>query len=630
LAIARPSGWGAHETCYKSLHAERSRFAAGRMKYFRLYFRVLELLGREARLGWVLAVANLALASAMFVEPILFGRIVDTLASAQPRVSQVAWRELMLLVGAWVAFGLFIIMCGTLVALHADRLSHRQYQVVRTMFFEHVLQLPLSYHTGSHSGRLVKVMLTGTSTLWALWLAFFREHFASFVSLIVLLPLTLFINWRYGLALILLSVIFAAVIAHVISKVERLQSTVERYYTDVAERTSDTLGNIALVQSFARIEMEVLGMKKLGEEALSAQIPVLSWWAVTTVITQASTTLTMLSILVLGVYFYLRDLTTVGEIVMFMSFATLLITRLEQAVQFANRLVMDAPRLAEFFDVLDTEPAVRDRPDAVDPGRIRGLVEFKDVSFSYDGKRPAVADLSFTALPGETVALVGATGAGKSTALALLHRAFDPQSGTVSIDGVDVRALTLTGLRRNIGVVFQEALLFNRSVAENLRVGKPDASDEELRAACERAQVLDVIERLPQGFASNVGERGRLFSGGERQRLSIARALLKDPPILILDEATSALDALTEARIQAALTEVMKGRTTFVIAHRLATVRNANRILVFHGGRIVEGGRFDELIQRGGYFAELARSQFMAGDPAKKRYELASGQPVET
>jgi ATP-binding cassette, subfamily B, beta-glucan exporter len=420
------------------------------------------------------------------------------------------------------------------------------------------------------------------------------------------------------------------VIAHVISKVERLQSTVERYYTDVAERTSDTLGNIALVQSFARVEMEVLGMKKLGEEALSAQIPVLSWWAVTTVITQASTTLTMLSILVLGVYFYLRDLTTVGEIVMFMSFATLLITRLEQSVQFANRMLMDAPRLAEFFDVLDTEPAVRDRPDAVDPGRIRGLVEFKDVSFSYDGKRPAVADLSFTALPGETVALVGATGAGKSTALALLHRAFDPQSGTVSIDGVDVRALTLTGLRRNIGVVFQEALLFSRSVAENLRVGKPDASDEELRAACERAQVLDVIERLPQGFATNVGERGRLFSGGERQRLSIARALLKDPPILILDEATSALDALTEARIQAALTEVMKGRTTFVIAHRLATVRNANRILVFHGGRIVEGGRFDELIQRGGYFAELARSQFMTGDPAKKRHELSSGQPVET
>ncbi|TMK04285.1 MAG: glucan ABC transporter ATP-binding protein/ permease [Alphaproteobacteria bacterium] len=600
------------------------------MKLLRIYFRVLALLGREGRLAWALAVANLALASAMFVEPILFGRIVDTLANAQPRVSQIAWRDLMLLVGAWVAFGLFIIVCSTLVALHADRLAHRQYQVVRTMFFEHVLQLPLSYHTGSHSGRLVKVMITGTNTLWALWLSFFREHFASIISLIVLLPLTLFINWRYGLLLILLCMVFGTVIALVVRRVEQLQSTVEGYYTDVAERTSDTLGNIALVQSFTRIEAEVSGMRKMGEEVLRAQIPVLSWWAVTTVITRTSTTLTMLSILVLGVWFYLRGQTSVGEIVMFMSFATLLIGKLDQAVHFANEIVMDAPRLAEFFDVLDTEPAVRDRADAMDPGHMRGLVEFKDVSFSYDGKRPAVADLSFTALPGETVALVGATGAGKSTALALLHRAFDPQSGTVSIDGMDIRALTLAGVRRNIGVVFQEALLFNRSLAENLRVGKPAATEQELRAACERAQILDVIERLPQGFDTNAGERGRLFSGGERQRLSIARALLKDPPILILDEATSALDALTETRIQAALTEVMKGRTTFVIAHRLATVRNADRILVFESGRIVESGPFDELIEVGGHFAELARSQFMVAGPIKNRQQRAAGQPAET
>jgi len=586
------------------------------MKFVRLYIRVLELLGREAGLGWILAVANLALACAMFVEPILFGRIVDTLAIAQGHLADLSWPDLMKLVGAWVGFGLFIIVCSTLVSLHADRLAHRQYQAVRTMYFEHVLQLPLSYYTGSHSGRLVKVMMAGSNTLWGLWLAFFREHFASLVSLVVLLPLTLVINWRYGLLLTLLCALFAVLIAGVIRKVEQMQSKVERHYTEVAERTTDTLGNIALVQSFARIESEVSGMRKMGEEVLSAQIPVLSWWAVTSVITRASTTLTMLAILILGVWFYLHDLTTVGEIVMFMSFATLLITRLEQAVNFANRMVMDAPRIAEFFDVLDTEPAVRDRPDAVDPGRLRGLVEFNDVSFSYDGKRAAVADLSFTALPGETVALVGATGAGKSTALGLLHRAFDPQSGVVKIDGMDIRGLTLSGLRRNIGVVFQEVLLFNRSIAENLRVGKPDATEEELRAACERAQVLDVINHLPEGFDTNAGERGRLFSGGERQRLSIARALLKDPPILILDEATSALDALTEARVQAALTEVMQGRTTFVIAHRLATIRNADRILVFQGGRIIESGSFDELVRLGGHFAELAKSQFLMAQAA--------------
>jgi ATP-binding cassette subfamily B protein len=290
----------------------------------------------------------------------------------------------------------------------------------------------------------------------------------------------------------------------------------------------------------------------------------------------------------------------------------MLIQKLEQVVSFINNVFMEAPRLAEFFTVLDAVPAVRDRPDAIEIGRLSGLVEFNDVSFSYDGKRPAVEDLSFTALPGQTIALVGPTGAGKSTALALLHRVFDPQSGAIKIDGMDIKALTLTGLRRNIGVVFQEVLLLNRSIAENLRMGKPDATDDELREACKRAQVLEVIEQNPEGLALNAGERGRLFSGGERQRLSIARALLKDPPILILDEATSALDAVTEAKVQAALAEVMKNRTTFVIAHRLATVRNADCILVFQGGRIVESGTFDELVRLDGQFAELARTQFLA------------------
>ncbi|MEA2989828.1 MAG: ATP-binding cassette, subfamily beta-glucan exporter [Alphaproteobacteria bacterium] len=587
------------------------------MRFLRLYFRVLALLGPEARLGWTLAIANVALASAQFIEPVLFGRIVDTLANAQGGSRQVSWADLVPLVGAWVGFALFIIVCSTLVALHADRLAHRHSQKVRTDYFEHVLQLPLTYHTGTHSGRLMKVMLTGTNTLWSLWLSFFREHFTSFVSLLVLMPLTLFLNWRFGVLLIGLCGVFSLLIALVLYKSEKLQSTVEGHYTSMAERTTDTLGNIALIQSFARIESEVSQMKHVGDMLLGAQMPVLSWWALAAVLTRTSTTLTMLAILAVGIFLYINGLTTVGEIVMFMSFATMLIGKLEAVVHFANSMVMDAPRLQEFFGILDTVPSVRDRPDAIDPGRMRGLVEFSDVSFSYDGKRPAVEDLRLTALPGETVALVGATGAGKSTALALLHRVFDPQSGVVKIDGMDIRGLTLSGLRRNIGVVFQEALLFNRSIQENLLVGKPDATEEELREACRRAQALEIIERHPEGFQATVGERGRLLSGGERQRISIARALLKNPPILILDEATSSLDALTEAKVQAALDEVMKGRTTFVIAHRLATIRNATRILVFQNGRIIESGSFDELVRLGGQFAELARTQFMVAETAR-------------
>jgi glucan exporter ATP-binding protein len=587
------------------------------MSLLRLYTRVLELLGKEARLGWILAGANLLLAVAQFAEPVLFGRIVDVLsgspatgATAAPVTSP--WP----LLAAWVVFGLFTIACGAVVALHADRLAHRQRQAVLTNYFEHIMQLPLTFHTGTHSGRLMKVMLQGTDALWRLWVGFFREHFAAIVSLVVLLPLSLYINWRLAILLFILCVVFTVLTTLVVRKTYGMQSDVEQQYSDLSARASDALGNVALVQSFVRVDAEVQGLRFVADKLLALQMPVLSWWALVTVMTRTSTTITVLAIFTVGIVLHQQGLTSVGEIVMFVSFATLLIQRLEQVVSFINNVFMEAPRLQEFFNVLDTVPAVRDRIDAIDPGRLQGMVEFSDVSFSYDGKRSAVEDLSFVALPGQTIALVGPTGAGKSTAIALLHRAFDPQSGFIRIDGMDVRGLTLSALRRNIGVVFQEALLFNRSIAENLRVGKPDATEEELRIAAIRAQALEFIERGDLKFDANAGERGRMLSGGERQRLSIARALLKDPPILILDEATSALDAVTEAKVNAALDEVMKGRTTFVIAHRLSTIRNATRILVFENGRVIETGTFDELVGRGGHFAELARAQFMVQENA--------------
>jgi len=580
------------------------------MSFLRIYLRVLALLRPEARLAIALALANIVLAMAQFVEPVLFGRIVDALSGALPSSLDAAARALSPLIGAWIGFGLFVIFAGGLVAWFADRLAHRRRNLALADFFEHVLALPLAYHSGAHSGRQMKIMLTGTDTLWWLWVSFFREHFAAFVFIVVLLPATLVLNWRLALPLLVLCIGFTALTVLVIHKAHALQSAVEQYYSNLAETAADALGNVALVQSYARVEIEVSGLKQTVNSLLRAQMPVLSWWAVAVMLTRAATTLTLLVILVMGTYLKLIGLASVGQIVSFMAIAALLIARLEQVVSFANRMFMDAPKLQQYFEVLDTVPAVRDRPDAVDPGRVRGVVAFKDVSFSYDGKRAAVADLSFTASPGDRIALVGPTGSGKSTALALLHRAFDPQSGTIAIDGADIRAFTLTGLRRNIGVVFQETLLFNRSIAENLRVGKPDATDAELRDAAARAQALDFIDRNPDGFEARIGERGRMLSGGERQRLAIARALLKNPPVLILDEATSALDPVTEARVTAALDEVMKGRTSFVIAHRLATVRDATRILVFANGRIVETGTFDELVKRGGFFAELAQAQF--------------------
>jgi ATP-binding cassette, subfamily B, beta-glucan exporter len=586
------------------------------MSFVRIYLRVLGLLSAETRLAVALALANIVLAVAQFAEPVLFGRIVDALSGPLPDGLGVAARTLAPLIGTWVAFGLFIIIAATVVAWFADRLAHQRRNLVLADYFAHVLQLPLIYHSGEHSGRQMKVMLSGTDTLWWLWVSFFREHFAAFVFIALLLPATLILNWRLALPLVALCVGFTALTIMVMRRAFSMQRAVEQHYSDLAETAADALGNVALVQSFARVELEVSMLRGVVNALLRAQMPVLSWWAVANVLTRAGTTLTLLVILLVGTYLKLVGLATVGQIVSFMSIAALLITRLEQAVSFANRLFLDAPKLADFFTVLDTAPTVADRPGAVDVGRLRGHVEFEDVSFSYTDKRPAVSNLTFNALPGDTVALVGPTGSGKSTALALLYRAFDSQAGAVAIDGTDIRDLRLIALRRNIGVVFQETLLFNRSIAENLRVGKPDATEAEMRAAAARAQALEFIERNPDGLEARIGERGRLLSGGERQRLAIARALLKNPPILILDEATSALDPVTEAKVQMALDEVMKGRTTFVIAHRLATVRNATRILVFQNGRIVETGAFDELVKRGGNFAELVKAQFSLPSPS--------------
>lgn len=575
-----------------------------------LYGRVLRQLGPDQRTGWGLAVTNVCLAIALFAEPILFGRVIDTLSKSAAQSTGQLWDRVVPLLLAWAGFGLFTIAAGASIALLSDRLAHRRRHAVLADYFEHVLLLPLSQHSRTHSGRAMKVMVQGTDTLWWLWLSFFRDNLAALVSLIVLIPVALYINWRLAWVLIVLCVIFALLTHFILNRTQLLQGQVESHHSDLAERASDTLGNVALVQSFARVKHEVESLKGISQRVLSAQLPVLSWWAVMTMLTRSATTLTILCIVVLGAWLFTLDLISVGEIVTFIALASLVIGKLEQVVSFINRLAMDAPKLRDFFEVLDTHPLIHDTADAVDPGRLTGKIAFKDVSFSYDGKRIAIDNLSFTIQPGQTIALVGASGAGKTTALSLLYRAFDPQTGVITVDDQDIRHYQLTALRRNIGVVFQEPLLFNRSIAENLRIGSPDATDAQLLQACARAQALEFIERQPQGLETNIGERGRALSGGERQRLSIARVILKDPPILILDEATSALDGTTELKLMEALEEVTRNRTTLVIAHRLSTIRHADVIMVMEGGRVLETGSFDTLYARHGRFTEIVNAQF--------------------
>jgi len=586
------------------------------MRFLKLYARVLGQLAAERRLAWALVIANIAVAFAQFAEPLLLGRVVDRLAAAQGAGRAPQWGEIVPLVALWGGFGLFTVLAGVVVALHSDRLAQRRRMAAMADFYAHLMRLPASYHEKTHTGRLTKIMLDGPNAMFGLWLTFFREHCAAFVALFVTLPATLAVNWRFGIVLIGLVGFFAVAMNYVIRGTKRNQGEADGVYHLMASRVADALANLPMLQVFARTNDEASTYRAMGAQYLAAQFPVLAWWAIATIATRASATFTLIAVLGFGIWLDMRGQTSLGQIVAFMGLAGGLIGRLDQINNFLYRIFGAAADLTLYFDAMAVPPAVDDLPGAKPVGRLEGNVRFENVGFSYDGARTALRDISFEAKAGQTIALVGSTGSGKSTTLALLHRAFDPSAGRVTIDGIDVRAMTLETLRANIGVVLQEPYLLARSIEDNLRIGKPDATLEEIARALDQAQAADFVAALPQGLQSEAGERGRNLSGGERQRLSIARALLKDPPILVLDEATSALDATTEARLQAALDSARRGRTTFIIAHRLSTIRNADVILVFDRGRIVEAGRFEALAAGGGAFSLLARAQILPAPAA--------------
>ena len=579
------------------------------MRFIKIYRQALAVLRSDKRLAIMLGVANVIVAGLQFLDPVLFGRVIGLLTRSDKLPSDELWSQSAILLGIWFAVGAAAIAANIATSLHSERMAHRNRLQVMNRYFGHVLSLPLSFHGDIHSGRLMKVMLGGSDALFGLWLTFFKDQLSTYVAVVALLPFTFLLNWRLAMTLVVLVAVFVVLTVAVVRKTEAGQRRVEYYHSHLAGTAQDALANVMVVQSFTRLAAESRLFGQIIDDVIRYQFPVLNWWAVVNVLTRAASTLAVIAIVLIGTILHIQGKATVGEIVSFMGFATLLIGRMESAVQFASRLFFQMPVLDDFFGVLDARSSVPEHPQAAELSAPRGEVRFDKVSFAYPGGPNILTDVSFTARPGTSVALVGQTGAGKSTAMNLLQRLWDPVHGTIKVDGQDLRDVSLESLRRSIGVVFQESLLFNRSIRENLRIGRYDATDEELERACRQADAHEFIIRQPQGYDTVVGERGATLSGGQRQRLAIARALLKDPPILILDEATSALDAATEARVSRAMQTLMKGRTTFIIAHRLSTVRDADEILVFDQGRVVERGSFDQLLAQQGRFAELVATQ---------------------
>ena len=458
-------------------------------------------------------------------------------------------------------------------------------------------------------------MLSGTDGLFGSWLVFLRDQLSTILSAVVLLPLTLFLNWRLGLVLIGLICVFLFFTAIVVKKTETAQrrvGTSELLPGWHGTRRAGECHGRPILHPPIRRGPPVQRHRQPSDPPSIPRPQLVGAGERHSPRLQHARDHYDRGGRHLAAY---QRHGTVGEIVSFMGFA-MLIGRLETAASFVSSLFFKLPALEDFFNILDAKSSVPEKEDARTLWAPRGEVRFEDVSFAYpSGGIPVLSEMSFNAEPGTCVAMVGHTGAGKSIPMALLQRLWDPTSGRITIDGQDLRDVTLDSVRSNIGVVFQQSLLFNRSIRDNLLVGRPEATDEEIEQACRMADAHEFIIRQQNGYDAMIGERGATLSGGQQQRLAIARALLKNPPILILDEATSALDAATEARVNRALRTLMAGRTTFIIAHRLSTVRDADEILVFDDGRIVEQGSFNSLIARGGRFADLVQTQLSPPAP---------------